>query len=67
MSIRDRLVSGDARTGYMRIRSGGYDLIGDKRAAPCQDYIEYVNYVSVVVARNEVPMTFVSWIAGRNG
>src|SRR5271154_3553784 len=33
---------------------------GDKGAAPCQDYIEYVNYVSVVVARNEVPMTFVS-------
>jgi hypothetical protein len=31
MSVRDRMVSGDSRTGYMRIRSGEYDLIVESR------------------------------------
>ena len=31
MSVRERIVDGDTRFGYMRIRSGGYDLIVETR------------------------------------
>jgi hypothetical protein len=37
------------------------------QAEQCQDYVEYANYVGNSVARNVMPMTFNSWITGRNG
>jgi hypothetical protein len=33
----------------------------------CQDYVEYASYVGNSVMRNVMPMTFNSWITGRNG
>lgn len=32
-----------------------------------EDYVEYANYVAASVARDKMPMTFESWITGRNG